>query len=168
MRGNTMTSRKKPIIIIGTLLVIILLLVLVGHLSTHKIADNPLNTIGNTAGNLYNGGYFCEKDGLVYFSNAYDNHSLYSMDILEKEIKKLGNVSINNLLAGENTLYFFQSDASHSMENVFGTVSAPTSLNACDFKGKNTSIIQNGISLGAQLIGNHLYIMMTDNEKILF
>lgn len=163
-----MTSRKKPIIIIGTLLIVILLLVLVSYLCAHKIAENPSGTVGNTAGNLYNGGYFCEKDGRVYFANAYDNHSLYSMDVLENEVKKLGNVSVNNLLAGTNTLYFFQLDASHSMENVFGTVSSPTSLNACDFNGKNLSIIQDGIILGAQLVGNHLYIMMTDNEKNTF
>lgn len=163
-----MTSRKKTLLLIGIILAAILVLVLVHHFTSHKIAENPAGTVGNTACNLYNGGYFCEKDGVVYFSNAYDNHSLYSMDVLETNIQKLGNVSVNNLLAGENTLYFFQLDASHSMENVFGTVSAPTSLNACDFKGKNTSIIQDGIILGAQLINNHLYIMMTDNTANTF
>ncbi len=164
-----MTSRKKRIITaIGALLTIILILIAGSLLSAHKIAENPADTVGNTAGNLYNGGYFCEKDGMVYFCNIYDNHSLYSMDILEKDVKKLGNVSICNLLAGENTLYFFQRDASHSMENVFGTASSPTSLNACDFKGKNISVIQDGIILGAQLVGNHIYIMMTDNKQNTF
>lgn len=159
-----MTSRQKRLFVIGTVLVVILLLVLTGYLSRHKIAENPAGTVGNTAGNLYNGGYFCEKDGVVYFANAYDNYSLYSMDVLETDVKKLGNVSLNNLLAGENTLYFFQLDASHSMQNVFGTVSAPTSLNACNYKGKNISIILDGIILGAQLVDNSLYIMMTDRE----
>ena len=35
---------------------------------------------GNTAGNLYNEGYFCEKDGIVYFANPADNYCLYSMN----------------------------------------------------------------------------------------
>ena len=33
---------------------------------------------GSTAGNLYNGGLFCEYDGTVYFSNPSDGGKLYS------------------------------------------------------------------------------------------
>ncbi len=29
---------------------------------------------GNTAGNLYNNGLFCEHNGTIYFSNPNDNH----------------------------------------------------------------------------------------------
>ena len=34
--------------------------------------DSYIN--GNTAGNLYNNGLFCEHNGTVYFSNPNDNH----------------------------------------------------------------------------------------------
>ena len=50
---------------------------------------NPPGTVGNTAGNLYNSGLFCEYDGTVYFSNAADNGALYSMNVDETEVKKL-------------------------------------------------------------------------------
>ncbi|MDE7206260.1 MAG: DUF5050 domain-containing protein, partial [Lachnospiraceae bacterium] len=42
-----------------------------------RIPENPPGTIGNTSGNLYNGGLFCESDGYVYFSNPYDSNALY-------------------------------------------------------------------------------------------
>ena len=91
-----MTSRKKRIITaIGALLTIILILIAGSLLSAHKIAENPADTVGNTAGNLYNGGYFCEKDGMVYFCNIYDNHSLYSMDTMGYRDTKSAQWAIN-------------------------------------------------------------------------
>lgn len=35
----------------------------------NRIRYNDGYVNGNTAGNLYNEGYFCEKDGIVYFAN---------------------------------------------------------------------------------------------------
>ncbi len=44
---------------------------------------------GNTAGNLYNGGLFCESNGTVFFANPDDNNTLYSMDPGGSNLKKL-------------------------------------------------------------------------------
>ena len=38
----------------------------------NRIRYNDGYVNGNTAGNLYNEGYFCEKDGIVYFANPAD------------------------------------------------------------------------------------------------
>lgn len=58
-------------------------------------------TVGNTAGNLNNSGYFCEYDGTVYFANAYDSNTLYSMDP-GAEYQETGQCFRENILAGEN------------------------------------------------------------------
>lgn len=93
-----MKDKKTLLILIPFLLFVIIVgaLAIVGD----RIPDNPPETVGNTAGNLNNSGYFCEYDGKVYFANAYDSNTLYSMDPSEQNIKKLGNASVKNILAG--------------------------------------------------------------------
>ena len=82
-----MKDKKALLILIPFLLFVIIVgaLAIVGD----RIPDNPPETVGNTAGNLNNSGYFCEYDGTVYFANAYDSNTLYSMDPSEQNIKKL-------------------------------------------------------------------------------
>ena len=65
--------------------------------SSHKIKLNPDYVVGNTAGNLYNGGTFCEDDEYVYFSNAYDNGALYRMRPDESDMKKLVSTQVSSI-----------------------------------------------------------------------
>ena len=71
-----MKDKKALLILIPFLLFVIIVgaLAIVGD----RIPDNPPETVGNTAGNLNNSGYFCEYDGTVYFANAYDSNTLYT------------------------------------------------------------------------------------------
>lgn len=55
-----------------------------GHVYT-----NNENETGNTSGNLYNGGLFCQEGNTIYFSNDYDSGKLYSMDLTGGNIKKV-------------------------------------------------------------------------------
>ena len=71
-----MTAKQKNIVIISITCVIFIVLIALFVLSSH-IPLNDAATVGNTAGNLNNNGYFCEYDGRVYFANAYDGYSLY-------------------------------------------------------------------------------------------
>ncbi len=50
---------------------------------------NKENATGNLAGNLSNGGYFCEDGDTIYFSNPNDDGSLYSMDSNCADYKKV-------------------------------------------------------------------------------
>ena len=61
----------------------------------NRIRYNDGYVNGNTAGNLYNEGYFCEKDGIVYFANPADNYCLYSMNPDGTNIKKLEDQSVS-------------------------------------------------------------------------
>lgn len=73
-----------------------------------RIPENPAGTIGNTSGNLYNGGLFCENDGYVYFSNPYDGRSLYCMRPDESEMKKLVPTQVGSINADGKFLYYYQ------------------------------------------------------------
>ena len=61
-----MSTKQKNILILSiTTVVMILLFVLI--LLSNRIPLNDDNLAGNTAGNLNNGGYFCESDERVFF-----------------------------------------------------------------------------------------------------
>ena len=76
---------------------------------TTIVKKNPAGTVGNHAGNLYNNGLFCEHNDKVYFSNAYDDNTLYIMNADETEVKKLGTVGVTSLNAGGDYVYYYQS-----------------------------------------------------------
>ncbi len=73
-----MTGKTKNILIISITFVILAAIFVIMILG-NRIPMNEDSAVGNTPGNLNNGGYFCEADGVVYFANAYDNYALYSM-----------------------------------------------------------------------------------------
>lgn len=100
-----MTSKQKNILAISVTSVIIIVLFVLALISSY-IPLNDENTVGNTPGNLNNNGYFCEYDGRVYFANAYDNYSLYSMNPDETDIKKLHDGSSSHICAGGDYLYY--------------------------------------------------------------
>ena len=74
-----MSSKAKNILIVSITGVIIIALFVIFFL-TSKVTMNEDYVSGNSAGNLNNGGFFCESNGRVYFANAYDNNTLYSMN----------------------------------------------------------------------------------------
>lgn len=145
--------------IVCTILIIFLLSIL--FFKKEDIKPIPAGTIGNTAGNANNGGLFCEYDGIVYFSNPYDNNSLYSMLPDESKIKKLSSVSVSNLNAGGNYLFYFQNEASGS--SGLGYVRSTYGLFRCDLNGKHTSRLTADYLFNVQLIDNALYYLSTNN-----
>ena len=80
-----MTTTQRNILIIAGIFILIGALFTAVYIGG-KIPMNDAGTTGNTAGNLNNGGLFCESDGKVYFANAYDGGALYCMNPNETEI----------------------------------------------------------------------------------
>lgn len=66
---------KKKVIATVCIIFAVLLIASVAVIQylSGRVPQNPPGTVGNTAGNLYNNGLFCENDGFVYFANAYDS-----------------------------------------------------------------------------------------------
>lgn len=101
---------KKKII---TIICIVCAVLLFAGLSVFKylsdrVPQNPAGTVGNTAGNLYNNGLFCENDGYVYFANTYDSSSLYRMRPDESEMKKMLYTEVTSINADGKYLYYYQ------------------------------------------------------------
>ena len=103
---------KKKLIIIPLIVAVVVVLVIAVTISTrnrNNVPENPDTLFGNTSGNFYNGGMFCESDGYVYFSNPYDNNALYRMRPDETEAERLIASETSSINADGKFLYYYQS-----------------------------------------------------------
>lgn len=107
------SSTKSAVIMLCIVAVLFAAIAVSSFLRRH-IPENPPGTTGNTAGNLNNGGLFCEDEGVVYFANAYDSGTLYSMNADETDVKKLSSAQIKSINAAGGYLYFYQTNSAAS------------------------------------------------------
>ncbi len=132
---------------------------------SEKIPSNPEGTVGNTAGNLYNGGLFCEYNGKVYFSNPKDQDCLYSMNVDETGLQKLYEAKICNILAGGEYLYYF-------MKEPVGTSLDKLRVSHAFYRsklnGEKVKTITNDVVIDAQLVNDTLFIQTVDKEGPVF
>lgn len=143
----------------NTLVIIVMVLAIgvVGFLAfrSGKIPANEPGTIGNTGGNLNNKGLFCEKDGVVYFSNGNDQNTLYSMNPDETNIKKLGKVGIESINAGGDYLYFYQKSVGKG--SGLGFVRNTTGVYRSKTNGQDMFCLRRDPAATITLVGDNLY-----------
>lgn len=162
---------KKKIIVISIILVLILSAAVIAgyqhHLKKQRYNDSYVN--GNTAGNLYNYGMFCEHNGTIYFSNPNDSYRLYSMNQDGDEIKKLCDDSVAFLNADDNYVYYVRRNLNFS--TTLSTFNLSTSgLCSFNLRSKKIQILDTDPSMYASLIGNYIYYIHynTDNASTLY
>jgi hypothetical protein len=148
--------KQLKLILIILLLVIVLGGLVIWNYLANRILENPPTAIGNSAGNLHNSGLFCEYNGTVYFSNAFDGGSLYAMNSDESDMRKLEDIQISNILAAGNRLYFYQLPQSGT--SGFGFVNSPETFIAGSLDGGDRSELLRTPITSAQLIGNYVYL----------
>lgn len=125
-----------------------------------RIAMNPAGTVGNTAGNLNNGGLFCEYDGTVYFSNRTEGGSLFCMNADETNVRRLNTLNVCNLLAGGKYLYYFQTGSSGS-DSGFGQLQGMKSFDRCSLNGTGATALTSDVVVTGQLVDNYLYLLVS-------
>lgn len=133
------------------------------HLTKDRIENIEDGYLGNTAGNINNGGYFCEEDDIVYFSNFYDNNTLYCMRADESDIRKLSDQSVQYLNAAGRHLYYFQSKNLNGSD--LGSAIQSTGLYRCDTNGKNIHCLKRGVINTMLLNGNRIYYQFYNKES---
>lgn len=159
---------KKKIIIISIIVVCAILILTGSYIfsqNSRKVKQNDPTTVGNTAGNLYNGGLFCENDGYVYFSNAYDNSALYRMKPDETEMKKIVTTQVNNINIDDNYIYYYQFGSGEGQG--FGYVIDMSGVYRADKKRPKNATSLDGTHLDNMiLVGNHLYYDANDANGV--
>lgn len=150
-------STIKVIIVIS-----VIILVLVGITILQKFVDsgnrapeNDPNLIGNTQGNLYNGGYFTQKDDIIYFSNAYDGGSIYSMTATEGDVKKIVSGKTSFLNIAGDYIYYYSSTSGE--QTGLGYIRNGRGFFRSSLDGKKTFTLAKAETDSMILVGNHLY-----------
>ena len=147
---------KKALIFIIPLAIILLISIagIIGNLVA-RIPENDPGLVGNSAGNLYNGGSFCEQDGIVYFANPYDSGSIYAMNPDQSNIRKVITANASCLNAAGGYLYYFS--ASSAGQSGLGYVRDGRGIYRVDTAGKKNILLMQGTTDSLLLLGNHLY-----------
>ena len=156
-----MSTKLKNILILVIIAVIIGLMILAVVFSG-RITLNDEDTVGNTAGNLNNNGYFCEHEGRVYFANAYDNYSIYSMNPDETDIKKVHGGSSSFINAGGEYLYYATTSDSDNGDS--GSFRGAYGIYRSKLNGKNATGMDRCYVNAMQLCGNYLYYSKIDTK----
>ncbi|MCR4791167.1 MAG: DUF5050 domain-containing protein [Lachnospiraceae bacterium] len=164
------TDKKKKnismtMVVLAAVVVLLLILGTVTIFSKRgeKIPSNPEGTIGNTAGNINNGGIVCESDGRVYFSNPYDGGALYSMNSDESDCRKISSAVASSINVAGNYIYYFQSGSSGAAG--LGSVRIPNAFIRSHIDGNKGYTISRDVVVRAQLIGDRLFIEGTADNN---
>lgn len=156
----------KVYLTIGIIILIIASLAAIKYFvqKLDAVPENDPNLVGNTSGNIYNGGYFAEADNIVFFSNPYDGGSLYSMSSMEDNVKKVagGNISFINV-AGKFVYYY---SSTSGEQNGLGYVRNGRGFYRSSLDGKKTYSLAKTESDSMMLIGNHLYYTAFEEDPV--
>ncbi len=119
---------------------------------------------GNTAGNLYNAGLFCESNGEIFFSNPDDNGRLYRMDSDGQNIRKINDDTVMYINADDHYIYYVRNNEKGKSEYSFFTFNN-NSLCRIPRKGGSITVLDKNPCIYASLIGNEIYYLSYTSES---
>ena len=163
-----MSTVKKAFITLFIITAIALFVIFI--YSSGRTFLNDEDLVGNTAGNIYNGGLFCERDGKIYFSNDNDDGSLYVMSSNSDaaSIKKLHTDKAAYINVDENYIYYLR--ANNTRENSSGSILMfnNTGIYRLKQNGKGLKLISSNPGSHVTVNGNHIYYQNYDVDEGLF
>lgn len=123
---------------------------------SNRIETNPEDATGNTAGNLLNGGKFCELDGVIYFSNPYDMGRLYSMNSDCTKVKKISDDCAESINGYGKHLYYIRNNSKTTSQQNVVTLGQMYAVIRYKISNANTKALASGYSTDLALSGNTL------------
>jgi hypothetical protein len=133
---------------------------------THgRTYSNSEDEIGNTAGNIYNGGLFCEQGNKIYFSNDYDKGSLYSMNLDCTEVNKISDDIAAYINADDNYLYYSRANNKNQNSSDFFTMLNNNGVYRIYHNGTRLKAFTGNPGGFLMLKGNYLYFQAYDAEN---
>lgn len=161
-----MSTIKKVLISLSAITVITILIIFFYSFDRTFLNDEDL--IGNTAGNIYNGGLFCERDGRIYFSNDNDDGSLYVMNSDTTNIKKLHDDKAAYINVDENYVYYLRANNTRENQATNVLMFNNTGIYRINQNGKKLKLISSNPGSYVTLRGNHVYYQNYDVDEGLF
>ena len=140
------------ITIIGLLLAVLIFL----SIRSSRIVYNNDNAIGNSAGNLNNGGLFCEYNNKIYFANPYDYNKLYVMNSDCTNAMKLNDDSVASINVCGSYIYYVKNNFK---QETIGTIFRGQLFGVyrCNLNGESLKALYDSLSGTIALSGNSLY-----------
>ena len=152
--------------IIWILVVVAIVAGIVVYYQMNKFEYNDEDAVGNTAGNLYNGGLFCESDGYIYFANPNDSNQLYRMDEDGDNLKKLHSDKAQYINVYNDYIYYVRYNHDSGQEVVFrGNMFGVYRLKAGDTTAE--ALYDDGIANSLTLSGNKLYFQGYNDKDLI-
>ena len=140
---------------------ILMLLIITGALALYFVDKHvPMSPTdsGNIPGNMQNGGLFFEMDDKVYFSNAYDDGCLYSMNVDESKPKRITSMGCKYISGANGYLYFYMDSTSKSSKVTgLGAASKQYGIYRCKTSGRDQVCLVRDFCGETQLCGEYLY-----------
>lgn len=161
-----MSTAKKVLIILFIITVVTFAGIFIYSNGRTYLNDEEL--VGNTTGNIFNGGLFCERDDKIYFSNDNDDGSLYVMSSDATKFKKIHNDKAAYINADENYIYYLR--ANNTRENKAKNILMfnNTGIYRINQNGRSLKLISSNPGGYVTLKGNHVYYQNYNVEEGLF
>ncbi len=156
-------NKKTRTVIISVVVILAVISAFLITMLSQRIKMNEGYVTGNTAGNLNNNGLFCERNGVVYFSNLYDSGCLYSMSSNGTDLKKLTTSRVTSINADDHYIYYFL-DSFETGEGL-GFSQRTYGIYRSNLNGKKSQCLKRGNAITLQLCGNYLYYQNFDNSN---
>lgn len=131
---------------------------------SNKIYYNEPNAVGNTAGNLYNGGYFCEIDDTIFFANPMDDGTLYSMSSDCTDVKKLSTDKVAYINADPHYVYYTRQNYAKSSYTANVLDYHKSGVYRMNRSNNDLAVLYDGISGALCLAGNTVYYQHYDDQ----
>lgn len=160
---------KKIIIIAASAILLLTIIagVLIFVVTKKSNQSEPVqideNALGNRAGNLQNGGLFCETDDYLYFSNSYDGGSLYKMKLEDGSMQRLNKNRTYSINAVGDQLYYCMLSERSSVSGL-GSIARNAGVYTCRTNGTKTECLNTNAGVAMQYFGNALYYQQSDDS----
>ncbi len=163
---ETISTKNRRRMLIVVLALIILLTSTLFFKYYNRFIYNDSTTTGNSAGNLYNMGLFCEDGEYIYFSNPSDSFHLYSMEKDGTNIKKLNFDSSFSLNVANGYIYYTRNNKIEKSDFFLSGYA----YGVYRFNLKNHRIVQLNDALSEYicLSGNYLYFQEYSDKGLSF
>lgn len=155
-------KKKRIRLIIAIVVLVIIVGVIIFLYNTFRMRFNDTYVNGNSAGNLYNSGTFCESGDTIFFANPDDGNKLYSMKTDGTKLKKMCDDSITFINADEHYVYYTRADSGANEEFSFLHFNTHSLCRIRRDGFGEAATLDNRPCLFASLSGNYLYYLPYD------
>lgn len=153
-----MYKTVRNIIIFVLLASTLTVLIILGRKNS-VLPSNPDSFVGNTAGNLNNGGYFAEDSKYIYFANYLDQFRLYRMDKKLQHLTLLQKDSVMylNLDSASQNLFYSRINYRKDSNNKAGLDLSSSGIYRLNLKTRSLNQLYKNTCGIVALMGNRLY-----------